>query len=89
MITIKEAQPDDAYDIQTVFYKTWLETYPNKEAGITREDIEENFKDGFTDEKINGFKENLKNTPSNSKGLVAVDNEAGKVGSRHMQIICT
>jgi ribosomal protein S18 acetylase RimI-like enzyme len=79
MIIIRDALPDDAYDIQNVFYKTWLETYPNKVAGIIREDIEEHFKDGFTDEKINAFKENLKNIPNNSRGLVAVDDEANKV----------
>jgi ribosomal protein S18 acetylase RimI-like enzyme len=78
MITIRSAVPDDAYDIQNVFYKTWLETYPNKEIGITKEDIEEMFKDGFTDEKINARKENIKSISDNGRLLVAVDDQTNK-----------
>lgn len=79
MITIRNASEDDAIAIQNVFYKTWLETYPNKEIGITIEDIEETFKDSFSDEKINNYKERIKNPPSNSKLLVAVDDETNIV----------
>lgn len=32
--------PDDIPDIQEVFYRTWMDTYPNKDVGITKEDIE-------------------------------------------------
>jgi ribosomal protein S18 acetylase RimI-like enzyme len=79
MITIRNASEDDAFAIQSVFYKTWLETYPNKEVGITKEDIEENFKDDFTDQKINEFKERLKNIPANSILLVAEDNTVNQI----------
>jgi ribosomal protein S18 acetylase RimI-like enzyme len=79
MITIREASEDDVFDIQTVFYTTWLETYPNKEIGITPEDIEEMFKNSFTHEKLEELKQNLKNIPSNSTLLVAVDSETNKV----------
>lgn len=78
MIIVRNAVSDDAYDIQNVFYKTWLETYPNKEIGITKEDVEEMFKDGFTDEKINAQKERIRNIANNSRMLVAVDNQTNK-----------
>jgi ribosomal protein S18 acetylase RimI-like enzyme len=48
MITIQRPVKEDAKDIQQVLYKTWLVTYPNAEAGITVEDIEERFKDRFS-----------------------------------------
>ena len=79
MITIRHASEDDASDIQNVYYKTWLETYPNDEVGITKEDVEESFKDSFTDQKIKDFNERLKNIPANSKLLVAVDTETNKI----------
>ncbi len=75
MITLRNAVPDDAYDIQNIFYKTFLKTYPNKETGITTEDVEEMFRDGFTDEKINARKEDIKNISSNGKFIVAVDDQ--------------
>lgn len=44
-ITIQKAVPEDALGIGEVFYRTWLATYPNKEVGVTVEDIEFKFKD--------------------------------------------
>lgn len=70
-ITITEAAPEDALGITTVLYKTWLETYPNEKIGITREDVEESYKDSFTEEKIKNQKENIANTPENQKRVVA------------------
>ncbi len=68
---IRLALPDDAKNIQKVFYKTWLETYPNKDLGITREDVEEIYKDRHDENKIKTFKDKILNMPNNSKLLVA------------------
>lgn len=38
--------------MQEVFYRTWLDTYPNIEAGITIDDIEDRFKTAFTEESL-------------------------------------
>ncbi len=45
MAKIEKARPEDAEGILEVFYRTWLATYPNEEAGITIHDIEERWKD--------------------------------------------
>ncbi len=44
-ITIQKAIPEDAQEIGEVYYKTWLDTYPNEEFGVTKEDIDFIFKD--------------------------------------------
>jgi ribosomal protein S18 acetylase RimI-like enzyme len=51
-IRIAPADPEDAQGMAEVFYKTWLATYPNKKAGITTDDIEDRFKDSFTEESL-------------------------------------
>lgn len=51
-IRIEKARPEDARGIQEVFYRSWLETYPNEKAGVTIEDIEDRFKDGFSEERL-------------------------------------
>jgi ribosomal protein S18 acetylase RimI-like enzyme len=70
-ITILDAVPNDALGITNVFYKAWLATYPNKEKGITVEDIEDSYKDDFSAEKIEELKELIRNVPKNKKRLVA------------------
>jgi len=57
---ITEAEPEDAKGIQEVFYRTWMDIYPNEEAGITRDDIEFRFKDSFTIEGIRKREEQLR-----------------------------
>lgn len=68
---VKPTIPDDVPQIQEVFYRTWLETYPNDEIGITRVDIEEQFKDRFSQEYIAKRAENLSKMPENQNFLVA------------------
>ena len=70
-IKIIDAVPEDAQGITNVFYKTWLATYPNKEKGVTVEDIEDRYKDEFSDEKIENLKQLIRNLPKNKKRLVA------------------
>jgi GNAT superfamily N-acetyltransferase len=52
MIIIEKPVIEDVKGIQAVLYETWLDTYPNREAGITKEDIEERFKMRFSVEEL-------------------------------------
>lgn len=70
-IKIIDAISEDAWGITNVFYKTWLATYPNKEKGITAEDIEDSCKDDFSDENIENLKQLIRDLPQNKKRLVA------------------
>lgn len=51
-VKIFPASPEDVREIQEVFYKTWLDTYPNEELGITVDDIKDIYKDSFTKEGL-------------------------------------
>ncbi len=70
-VKILLAKPDDAKEIQEVFYKTWLTTYPNEEFGITIDDIEDKFKNAFTEEKIQKRIETITNPPEGETFFVA------------------
>jgi|GEM_PF-338206 len=74
-IIIDAPRPEDVSDIQTVFYKTWLATYPNEEAGITREDIEDKFKDAFSEETLQKRRESMSKFPDNIQVRVARDGD--------------
>ncbi len=74
-LEITYATPDDVLDIQNVFYKTWLTTYPNEEIGITVEDIEDKFKDAFSEDTLQKRRESIQNMSEDIKLLVAKDNE--------------
>ena len=39
-LIIREARPEDAKAMGKIYRQSWLATYPNKEAGITFQDIE-------------------------------------------------
>ena len=62
-IIISTATAQDAEGMGKVFYKTWLATYPNKEIGITFDDIEDKFKNSFTEEGIKKTSEKITNPP--------------------------
>ncbi len=64
------AKPEDAKGIINVLHKTWLATYPNKELGITTEDIEESYKDSYTEENLSQLRNKIKNSPINEKRIV-------------------
>lgn len=74
-IEITQPTPDDAKGIITVLYKTWLATYPNDVIGITMDDIEDSYKDAFSDERIQRGAESIKNIPLNQKRLIAKDGD--------------
>mgnify|MGYP001565048009 CR=1 FL=1 len=70
MIKIISPEKKDTLGVVQVLYKTWLDTYPNKEFGITREDIEEHFRAGLTNEGLAERWEKIKNDVG-SKTLIA------------------
>ena len=75
-IIIKKAKSEDIGGIRIVWYETWLDTYPSKELGITREDIEERFSDYFTEESLERGGQDIRNIPENHIFLVAkIDEE--------------
>ena len=73
-ITIPEL-PKDIMGIQEVFYKTWLETYPNEEIGITKGDIKKHFEGCFSEESLEKRSQNLSKLLDNQKFLVAKDGD--------------
>lgn len=70
-IRIEKARPEDARGMQEVFYRAWLATYPNAEHNITKEDIEEKFKDRLSDEVLVKRGERLGNPVEGETTLVA------------------
>ena len=74
-IKILDAVPEDALGMTTVFYKAWLKAYPNEEAGVTMDDIEDSYKDSFTEEGIGKMQEKLKQPRIKEKRLVAKEGD--------------
>lgn len=74
-ITISIATPQDAEGMVKVFYKTWLATYPNEEVGITVDDIEDRFKERFTEESIKKASEKIANPPEGSTTFIAKEGD--------------
>ena len=72
-ISILEAEPDDAPGIAEVQRITWLDTYPNDEHGITKNDIEERVSQWQTDESINRLRNSIARSEDGTLRLVARD----------------
>ncbi len=70
-IEITPVTPEDAEGINQVMYEAWLATYPNEDAGITIDDIEDSYKDRLDPERIQKSRERLSNIPENERRLVA------------------
>lgn len=75
MIIVTKPKEEDIVQIQELFYKTWLDTYPNKEAGITKEDIKEHFKDRLSPETLERRRRGLLTESENQFFFVAKDGE--------------
>ena len=73
-IEIAPATAEEVRGVAEVFYKTWLATYPNEEVGITTDDIEDKFKDSFTEEDLKKRAEKIKNT-NDGKMLLAKEGD--------------
>lgn len=75
MIKIQKPTKEDVKNIQQVFYKTWLATYPNKDMGITREDIKERFKDRFSENTLKKRVEDILDESGTQLFLIAKDGD--------------
>ena len=77
---IKIAAPTvfDAIGSIEVQYKAWLATYPNAEAGITVEDIEDRYKNAFTEDRLKEREKLITDPDPNEKFIVAKDGEKAK-----------
>ena len=75
-IEITTASPEDVRGMIEVFYKTWLATYPNEEYKITVDDIEDRFKDSFTDENLKKRAERITNPPEGEMTFLAKEDES-------------
>lgn len=73
MIIIQKPTKEDVHGIQEVHYRTWLSTYPNEEIGVTKEDIEERFKNRFSKKTMERRSNFFVNTPDNVLALIAKD----------------
>lgn len=76
-IEVSRQKPEDVEGITNVYYQSWLSTYPNKEAGVTREDVEYKFQDAFSEEGLAKRRNYIENRKDNELFLMAKEN--GKV----------
>ena len=74
-VQVTEAGIDDFEKIQNVFYRTWLVTYPNKEHGISVDDIEDRFKDRNAPERREKRRQDILTRNLNKRLLVAKDGD--------------
>lgn len=74
-IEIAKQIPQDARGVTDVLYKAWLDTYPNEEHGISVEDVEEKFKNSFTEEALKKREEAIRNVKDNETRLTVKDHE--------------
>lgn len=70
-----EAKPQDVLGITEVLYRTWLDTYPNEEYGITVEDIEDKYKDAFSEEKLQERALKMENEKKGDVRILAKEND--------------
>lgn len=73
-VVVDRALVSDVPAIQDIFYKTWLSTYPNEQYAVTVEDIEDRFKDRFSEEKLQKRRVDIENNDPSRVIFVARDN---------------
>lgn len=71
LIITKPVIPDDISQIEEVFFRTWMASCPNDQIGITKEDIEEYFKDRGNPDQLAARVAHLSALPPNELFLVA------------------
>lgn len=68
-------EENDAEAVVDVFYKTWLASHSNEEAGITFDDIEDRFKERRSEAGIEKSRKRLREQSDNQKTFVVKDGE--------------
>ena len=66
-ITIEKSKSEDVEDINNVYYETWIDTYPNKELGVTVEDIKDSFEESFSEDYLKSVREKIQTADENNK----------------------
>lgn len=74
-IRITPATPEDVRGVTEVYYKTWLATYPNEAAGVTVEDVENQFNGAFTVEALAKRTERMVHPAENTSFFLAKDGD--------------
>lgn len=75
-IEVTIPKPEDARGIHEVFYKAWLDTYPNKDFNVTIDDLKNELSESLTDEMINKSQKQIEKPLEHKIFLVAKkDNE--------------
>lgn len=77
-LIIEAAKPEDAAGIMRVRKETWLATYPNKEAGVTVEDIQQDALD--SEEEIAKCRNVIENPNATVRNWVAKEADGTVVG---------
>jgi ribosomal protein S18 acetylase RimI-like enzyme len=92
---IRNAEPEDVLALHDVYLTTWLDTYPNQEFNITREDIIFKYENNKTSEKIEERKQKMAQRGSNEimlvveadKKIIALCNASQKEENNQLQAI--
>jgi ribosomal protein S18 acetylase RimI-like enzyme len=79
-INIRKSVPADVYGIREVQKVTWLKTYPNREEGITVEDIKEKFKIDETSEGKKKIEEKKKKYEDRNSGIWVAEDKGKIIG---------
>lgn len=78
-IIITKPKVEDVWGIQNVYHKSWLATYPNEEYKVTIDDIEDSFKDSFTEETLEKRRQAILNPDPESKLKTIIAKDQDKV----------
>ena len=70
-VEISLAQPGDERAVSEVMYKAWLFAYPNKERGITEDDIHDRWGKAFSEERLAKRRAEFSSPSEKEKVLVA------------------
>ena len=71
-VIISNAKPEDAEQIQKLYYETWVDTYRNDEHGITLENLQYRYRDSMSEKSIDWLRDFIKSKiPDNNKYLTA------------------
>jgi ribosomal protein S18 acetylase RimI-like enzyme len=84
-IKIEKENIEDFEAVHELWHTTWLSTYPNKEVGVTEEDINTYYSTRFTTEKIQELKNDVISPGKGVNSFVAKVN--GKVVGHFVFIV--
>ncbi len=78
-ITVSKAAEEDAFGIARVHKATWLDTYPNEEYGISKEDVEDRVKNRLSAESLEKTRDLIRESVEQKNTLYLVAKEGESV----------